>query len=106
MSGIGAGGHFVRLNGRVYEALAARVERRPACDFYHSALLVEVAEGALVIEQAPVRDLSGRQRGVVAEALSAVAGQADFGSFATSHLNPNRAAGSWCPVPCLGHPAG
>ena len=83
MSGIGAGGHFVRLNGRVYEALAARVERRPACDFYHSALQVEVAEGAFVIEQAPVRDLSGRQRGVVAEALSAVAGQADFESSAT-----------------------
>jgi hypothetical protein len=52
---------------RVYEALTARVERRPACDLYHSALQVKVAEGTFVIEQAPVRDLSGRQRGVVAE---------------------------------------
>jgi hypothetical protein len=64
---LGAGGHFVRLNGRVYEALAARLKRRPACDLYHSALQVEVAEGTFVIEQAPVHDWSGEQRGVVAE---------------------------------------
>jgi hypothetical protein len=64
---LGAGGHFVRLNGRIYEALAARMERHPACDLYHSALHVEVAEGTFVIEQAPVHDWSGKQRGVVAE---------------------------------------
>jgi len=64
---LGAGGHFVRLNGRVYEALAARVQRRPACDLYHSALLVHVGEGTYVVEQAPVRDRRGTQRGVVAE---------------------------------------
>ena len=63
---LGAGGHFVRLNGRAYEALMARIERRPACDLYHSALQVEVAEGTFVIEQTPVADLSGKQRGVVA----------------------------------------
>jgi hypothetical protein len=64
---LGAGGHFVRLNGRIYEALAARVRRRPTCDLYHSALQVEVTEGTFVIEQAPVHDWSGKQRGVVAE---------------------------------------
>ena len=64
---LGAGGHFVRLNGRVYEGLAARVARRPPCDLYHSALQVEVPEGRFVIEQAPVRDWSGEQRGVVGE---------------------------------------
>jgi hypothetical protein len=64
---LGAGGHFVRLNGRLYEALAARLERRPARDLYHSALQVEVPEGTFVIEQAPVHDWSGKQRGVVAE---------------------------------------
>jgi hypothetical protein len=64
---LGAGGHFVRLNGRVYEALAARLERRPAYDLYHSALQVEVPEGKFVIEQAPVHDWSGTRRGVVAE---------------------------------------
>jgi hypothetical protein len=64
---LGAGGHFVRLNGRVYEALAARLQRRPACDLYHSALQVELPEGTFVIEQAPVHDWSGEERGVVAE---------------------------------------
>jgi hypothetical protein len=64
---LGAGGHFVRLNGRVYEALAARLQRRRPCDLYHSALRVEVPEGAFVIEQAPVHDWSGSERGVVAE---------------------------------------
>jgi hypothetical protein len=64
---LGAGGHFVRLNGRVYEALAARLQRRPACDLYHSALQIHVAEGTYVVEQAPVRDGRGEQRGVVAE---------------------------------------
>jgi hypothetical protein len=64
---LGAGGQFVRVNGRVYEALTARVQRRRACDLYHSALQVEVAEGTFVIEQTPVTDLSGEQRGVVAE---------------------------------------
>lgn len=64
---LGAGGHFVRLNGRIYEALAARVQGRPACDLYHSALEVQLPEGAYVIEQTPVPDLSGSQRGVVAQ---------------------------------------
>jgi hypothetical protein len=64
---LGAGGHFVRLNGRLYEALAARRQRRTARELYHSALQVEVPEGTLVIEQAPVHDWSGARRGVVAE---------------------------------------
>ena len=63
---LGAGGHFVRLNGRIYEAVAARLQRRPAYDLYHSALQVEIPEGRYVIEQTPVPDLSGRDRGVVA----------------------------------------
>ena len=64
---LGAGGWFVRLNGRVYEQLAARLGRRPAYDLYHAALLVELPEGTFVVEQAPVRDQAGTQRGVVAE---------------------------------------
>jgi hypothetical protein len=47
--------------------LAARLKRRPPCDLYHAALQVEVPEGKFVIEQAPVHDWSGDQRGVVAE---------------------------------------
>ena len=64
---LGAGGHSVRLNGRLYEAVAARLQRRPACDLYHSALQVEVPGAKYVIEQAPVHDWSGKERGVVAE---------------------------------------
>jgi hypothetical protein len=64
---LGAGGHSVRLNGRVFEAVAARLERRAPCDLYHSALEVHVPEGSFVIEQAPVRDRNGAERGVVAE---------------------------------------
>jgi hypothetical protein len=64
---LGAGGHFVRLNGRVFEAVAARLQRRPACDLYHSALQVHAGGETFVIEQTPVPDLSGDERGVVAE---------------------------------------
>jgi hypothetical protein len=63
---LGAGGHSVRLNGRVFEAVAARLARREPCDLYHSALVVSTPEGRFVIEQAPAwRD--GTERGVVAE---------------------------------------
>ena len=64
---LGAGGHSVRLNGRVFEAVVARLEKRPTKDLYHSALVVTVPEGEFVIEQAPVRDGNGSLRGVVAE---------------------------------------
>jgi hypothetical protein len=64
---LGAGGHSVRLNGRIFEAVAARLEKRPAKDLYHSALVVTVPEGEFVIEQAPVTDRDGALRGVVAE---------------------------------------
>ena len=64
---LGAGGHFVRLNGRVFETVAARAARRPACDLYHSALEVRASGRTFVIEMAPIRDTHGAQRGVVAE---------------------------------------
>jgi hypothetical protein len=63
---LGAGGRSVRMNGRVFEAAAARLARRPPCDLYHSALEVRVPAGAYVIEMTPVRTGDGRQRGVVA----------------------------------------
>jgi hypothetical protein len=64
---LGAGGHSVRLNGRVYEAISARSQRRPARDLYHSALEVQVDGERAVIEMTPVRDRHGEERGVVAE---------------------------------------
>jgi hypothetical protein len=64
---LGAGGHVVRLNGKAYEALAARRERRPRRDLYHSALEVVVPEGRFVIEMTPIPDHRGHERGVVGE---------------------------------------
>jgi hypothetical protein len=64
---LGAGGHSVRLNGRVFEAVVARCEKRRSQDLYHSALSVTVPGGRFVIEMAPVRDGEGALRGVVAE---------------------------------------
>jgi len=64
---LGAGGHFVRFNGRVYEAIVARLGRRQAFDLYHAALQVQLDSDTYVIEQAPVPDLSGESRVVVAE---------------------------------------
>lgn len=64
---LGAGGHSVRWNGRVFETVAAALGRRPRRDLYHSALEVRVPEGRFVIEQAPVRASNGFERGVVAE---------------------------------------
>jgi hypothetical protein len=64
---LGAAGNFVRFNGRVYEAIKACLDRRPACELYHSALQVFVPEGRYVVENAPVVDGRGRERGVVVE---------------------------------------
>ena len=65
---LGAGGHFVRLNGRIYETLEARHERRPPLDLYHIALEVHVPEGRFIIENAwPIPDVDGASRGVVVE---------------------------------------
>ena len=64
---LGAGGHSVRLNGQVFEALVAWRYRHPPSDLYHSALVVSLPEGEHVIEQAPVRDGNGADRGVVAQ---------------------------------------
>jgi hypothetical protein len=59
---LGAGGHVVRFNGRVYEAIVAASERRPRRDLYHAALTV----GAYAIEIAPSPDADEASRGVVA----------------------------------------
>jgi hypothetical protein len=64
---LGAGGHSVRLNGRVFEAVAARVQRRTPCDLYHSALIVTTPDGAYAIEMTPVPRGDRAARGVVAE---------------------------------------
>jgi hypothetical protein len=64
---LGAGGSFVRLNGRIYEAIAARLDRRAPSDLYHSALEVRLPDARYVIESAPIRASDGPDRGVVGE---------------------------------------
>ena len=63
---LGAGGRSVRLNGRVYEAIVARVERRGRRDLYHSALEITVGGTRFVIETAPL-PADAESCGVVAE---------------------------------------
>jgi hypothetical protein len=63
---LGAGGHSVRLNGKVFEAVAARLAHRTTQDLYHSALVVGVLNERFVIEQAPAQG-NGAKRGVVAD---------------------------------------
>jgi hypothetical protein len=64
---LGAGGHFVRLNGRLYEAVVASLDRRPRLDLYHSALEIRLPDAGYVIESAPIRESDGPDRGVIGE---------------------------------------
>jgi hypothetical protein len=64
---LGAGAHVVKVSGMVFEALAAFTQRRPRCALYHSALQLELPGVRYVVEQAPVIDDQGKERGVVAE---------------------------------------
>jgi len=64
---LGAGGHFVRSNGRLFEALAARHDHRAVQDLYHSALEVQVGSDRFVIEMGPVWGAKAADRGVVQE---------------------------------------
>lgn len=65
---LGAGGWFVRLNGRVWEAVQALKARRKPLALYHSALQVHVPQGRFVIENAwPIPDSMGVERGAVVE---------------------------------------
>jgi hypothetical protein len=77
---LGAGGHSVRLNGLVFEAVAARLGRRDRFDLYHSGLEVRVREGRFVIEMAPAWSETA-ERGVVAEGPVGVGAAGRFRLF-------------------------
>jgi hypothetical protein len=64
---LGAGDHCVHWNGRVYEVVVARHERRPVRELYHSALEVELGNDRFVIESAPAWGSKDSDRGVVCE---------------------------------------
>jgi hypothetical protein len=64
---LGAGGHFVRWNGRIYEMLAATRHRRSRCDLYHSALRIRSDGITYAVEMGPVWNLSTAGLGIVCE---------------------------------------
>ncbi|HET7516127.1 MAG TPA: hypothetical protein VFN05_00250 [Actinomycetes bacterium] len=58
----------MRLNGQIYEAVHALLERRRPLDLHHSAIEVRLPEGRFVIENSwPIPDADGRSRGMVVE---------------------------------------
>jgi len=63
--GAGDASHCVRLNGRLFEAVAARFAHRERCDLYHSALEVHLGTDRFVIEMAPSWGNTQAERGVV-----------------------------------------
>ena len=63
---LGAGGHCVRFNGRVFEALEAARQHRARCDLYHVALVVALDGEHYTIELAPSPNADEASRGVVA----------------------------------------
>ena len=66
---LGAGQHMVRRSGRIYEALVARAQDRPARPLFLSALIVTSGGSTHVIEMTPVPDRFGGRRGVVVEGI-------------------------------------
>ena len=65
---LGAGGWFVKLNGRVWEAVHALRERRRPLGLYHTALVVRAPGGRFVIENCwPIPNADGPSRGVLVE---------------------------------------
>lgn len=62
---LGAGGHVVAWNGRIYEAIAARSAHRTRRDLYHAALTVRLDGVTTSIEMGPVWNVRDPDRGVV-----------------------------------------
>lgn len=63
---LGAGTRVVQASGRIFEAISARCHHRPRSDLYHAALQLYRPDGRYTVEQAPVPDGDGTDRGVVA----------------------------------------
>ena len=64
---LGAGGHSVRFNGIVFEAISAAIQRRPRSDIYHCALAIRLPSGLYAVEMTPVPNRRHWERGVVVE---------------------------------------
>lgn len=64
---LGAGGHVVRWNGRVYERWSAWREHRARLNLYHSGLMVRTDDVTYAVEMGPIWNVSESDRGVVCE---------------------------------------
>jgi hypothetical protein len=64
---LGAGGHFVRWNGRLYEAWSAWRGHRAPADLYHCGLMVCLDGAAYAVEMGPVWNVPDTGRGVIVE---------------------------------------
>lgn len=64
---LGAGGWFVKMNGRVYEWLAAQAGGRDPRELYHSALTLRCDGAPTVLEMGPSTGAPPGPRGVVVE---------------------------------------
>lgn len=64
---IGAGGHCVRWNGRIYEWIVATHQRRPPAALFHSALRIRSGSTTYAVEMGPVWNVDATDRGVVCE---------------------------------------
>jgi hypothetical protein len=64
---LGAGGHFVRWNGRLYEAFAAYREHRPTHPLFHSAMQIRFGDTTYAVEMGPVWNVSAPDHGAVCQ---------------------------------------
>ena len=64
---LGAGGHLVRFNGRVYERLVAASQHRAPSGLYHCALQLHLDATTYAIEMGPVWNVDAPDRGAVCE---------------------------------------
>ena len=64
---LGAGGHVVRLSGRLYEGWSARRWHRAAADLFHSGLMLRLEGVTYAVEMGPVWNVPDADRGVLVE---------------------------------------
>jgi len=64
---LGAGGHVVRWNGRLYEWWSARRQHRAAADLYHCGLVLSLDDVTYAVEMGPVWNVADADRGVLVE---------------------------------------
>lgn len=78
---LGAGGHFVRFNGRVYERICAWRQKRLALDLYHSALQLHLDGTTFAVEMGPVWNVADPHRGTVCEGAVGYSWLGRFAAF-------------------------